>query len=401
MGRAHDARVALERSVMSTPMPARVVIVGGGIAGLEVLLALRELAPDLADVEVLSPTSTFHYRPLDVVRPFGLESVLDLDLAELIRSGGARHRLGSLASVDLQRKVVQTESGRHLSYDALVLACGAHRRPALEGVLTFRGASDIAALRTLLGRLGERSSTLAFVLPSGTTWELPLYELAFMTARTVAERPGNRRTELVLVTLEAAPLHRFGAEASKAVSVLLEREGIRVYTQARVESYGDGRLHLLPRGELKADDVVAMPVIEGPSIPGLPHDEHGFIPTDAFGRVEGLRDVYAAGDVTAYPIKQGGLASQHADVVATTLAAWLGANVQPAPLRPILRAQLLTAGAPRFFEVELGERGDVCTVSFDPPCSPAAKITARYSTPFLAARGVGDPFAAPHARAHE
>jgi sulfide:quinone oxidoreductase len=216
-----------------------------------------------------------------------------------------------------------------------------------------------------------------------------------MTAGELAARPGGRRTEIVLVTHEDTPLHLFGAEASNAVALLLEREGISVHTRREVETYRSGRLKLLPHGELQADHVVAMPLLEGPALEGLPHDEDGFIPTDAFGRVSGVQDVYAAGDVTAFAIKQGGLASQQADVVAASLAAWAGAAVQPTPFRPVLRGQLLTSGAPRFLEVELGEPGQVSTVEFRPPSWPAGKISARYLTPFLAKRGVGDPIGWP------
>ena len=69
------------------------------------------------------------------------------------------------------------------------------------------------------------------------------------------------------------------------------------------------------------DRVITLPVLEGPSLPGLPHDQHGFIPVDSFGRVSDLDSVYAAGDVTAFPLKQGGLATQQADAVAATIAA--------------------------------------------------------------------------------
>ncbi|MBC8129254.1 MAG: efflux RND transporter periplasmic adaptor subunit [Rhizobiaceae bacterium] len=51
-----------------------------------------------------------------------------------------------------------------------------------------------------------------------------------------------------------------------------------------------------------------MPTLEGPQITGVPTDPHGFIPVTAYGEVRGLDGVYAAGDVTAHPIKHGGVA---------------------------------------------------------------------------------------------
>ena len=91
-----------------------------------------------------------------------------------------------------------------------------------------------------------------------------------------------------------------------------------------------GRALVLPGGaEIFVDRVITLPVLEGPRLHGLPHDPHGFIPVDAHGRVAGVADIYAAGDITAFPLKQGGLAAQQADAVAEMIAAAAGAAVTP------------------------------------------------------------------------
>jgi sulfide:quinone oxidoreductase len=89
-----------------------------------------------------------------------------------------------------------------------------------------------------------------------------------------------------------------------------------------------GRLVLHP-GErtLDAERVVALPRAVGPGLPGLPANARGFIPTDLHGRVPDVDAVWAAGDAIAFPVKQGGLASQQADAAAgrqrnASAAAW-------------------------------------------------------------------------------
>ena len=47
------------------PLP-RVLVVGGGVAALETVLALRELVPDLLRIDVLSASPDFVYRPVTV-----------------------------------------------------------------------------------------------------------------------------------------------------------------------------------------------------------------------------------------------------------------------------------------------------------------------------------------------
>ena len=61
----------------------------------------------------------------------------------------------------------------------------------------------------------------------------------------------------------------------------------------------------------------------------------------------GVGDVYAAGAVTTWPMKQGGLAAQQADAVAESLAAWAGAPVRPTAFRPVLRGVLLSGSGRR------------------------------------------------------
>jgi sulfide:quinone oxidoreductase len=163
-----------------------------------------------------------------------------------------------------------------------------------------------------------------------------------------------------------------------------------------------GRMLLLAGGaEIFADRVITLPVLKGPSLPGLPHDEHGFIPVDAFGRVKGTEGVYAAGDVTTFPLKQGGLAAQQADVVAVSIAAAAGVATTPKPFAPVLRGLLLTGGAPLYLRAEpqrlpreatvaiearpvRGTRRDASAAAGQALWWPPAKIAGRYLAPYLA-----------------
>ena len=70
--------------------------------------------------------------------------------------------------------------------------------------------------------------------------------------------------------------------------------------------------------------------------------------TDVAMHVSGLEHVWAAGDVTSFPIKQGGLAAQQADIAARSIAADAGARVPLEPFQPVLRGALITGDAPEF-----------------------------------------------------
>jgi sulfide:quinone oxidoreductase len=200
--------------------------------------------------------------------------------------------------------------------------------------------------------------------------------------------------EIHLVTPEEAPLGLFGADASREVARLLADRGIALVTGTWPGTFAAGRLELAHGGSMPADAVVALPRLEGIPIDGVPHDADGFIPVDRFGRVEELTDVYAAGDTTSFPVKQGGLAAQQAVAAATAIAAEAGAPVQPVPFDPVLRGLLLTGGIPRYLRAEPAHPGRSDGADTLSLWWPPSKIAGRYLAPFLAVRH-GDLLSAP------
>jgi sulfide:quinone oxidoreductase len=377
---------------MSAPQ-LRVVVAGGGVAALEASLALRALAEDRVSIDLLAPETQFWYRPLAVAEPFGLGAAKSFDLPELSSAAGATFSLGALTAVDTERRVALTSLGGAFPYDVLLVACGATPTPAVSGAITFRGPADSGRLQLLLDDLaGGRVRRVAFAVPWGAVWSLPIYELALMTAAHVSERKLHG-VDLALVTPEDEPLQLFGAAGSEAVRELLEERGIHLHTGACAAAVGDGELHLLPKGSIEADRVVALPRLRGPHIDGLSQTVEGFLPVDANCRVQGASDVFAAGDVTNFPVKQGGIATQQADAAAEMIASSAGADVAPEPFRPVLRGLLLTGHEPRYLRHQLtGEAGDASTASPEPLWWPPAKIVGRYLSPFLAAvAGVESP----------
>jgi sulfide:quinone oxidoreductase len=358
----------------------QVVVAGAGVAGLETALALDAIARDYLTVELIAPEREFTYRPLSVAEPFQMGEVRCFPLDQLVQAAGAALRKGTLTGVDTDEKGVVLADGERVAYDMLVLALGGQPSEAVAGALTFRGPQDRTALADLLERVtaGELHR-LVFAVPTGASWPLPLYELAFLSSEYLAEHM-TRRVEIVIVTPEEQPLGLFGTAASTAIAQLLEIRGIRIETATTAYSWTNGILSLDHGHELPADAVIALPKLEGPPIDGIPQDESGFVATDELGGVLRLSDVYAAGDLTQSPIKQGGLAAQQADSVATAIAADAGAPIRPTPYTPVLRGLLLTGMAPRFIRSE----SSTSVIDTQPLWWPPAKIVGRYLSPFLA-----------------
>ena len=148
-----------------------------------------------------------------------------------------------------------------------------------------------------------------------------------MTERRVREL--GDKVAIRFFTPEQEPLGAFGPAASAAVREMIEARGIELNTATMVHQE-DGVMVLTPGdGRVEPGVVVALPTMEGPRLAGLPADELGFIPIDDHARVRGIDDVYAAGDGTNFPIKQGGLATQQADAAASEIAHRLAPAVEP------------------------------------------------------------------------
>jgi sulfide:quinone oxidoreductase len=379
---------------MSSQTAHRVVIAGGGVAAIEALLALRAgIAGHAVDVTIVAPGEWLTYRPLAVREPFGDAPPRRYGLAEICTDLGATLHRAVLTGVDAAERSVVTGTGARLPYDSLVIATGGRAVPSLEGAHTFMPDDDPASLRWILRDLeAGRVRTLAFAAPASSGWQLPLYELALTTARHLRQRELTD-VALTLVTPEATPLAAFRGTGSAAVARLLLRAGIDVQTSTHAAKYEHGRLWLMPGSRVvEADRVVALPRIVGPSIGGLPRDGYGFIRADGHGRVPGHDNVYAIGDATTFPLKQGGIATQQADVVAALVARACGAAIEVPSDRPRLRAVLFTGDDPLYLEATIAAGESVTsTASRTSPWERTDKIVARHLAPYLATREAQRP----------
>jgi sulfide:quinone oxidoreductase len=364
------------------------VIAGGGVAALEGLLALRELAEERVEIDLITPNSEFEYRPMELAALFRDQRIQRYDLARIAADQGATLVGDRLEGVWPEKRAV-TQSGAVVSYDSLLIAVGTRLRVGVPGAITvaapgFRQEFG-RAIQDLESGLARR---MAFVAPAGIGWLLPLYELALLTADRLAAV--GARAELLVATPEDAPLEVFGAEASTEVGELLAGRGIELLTGQRPVRVDANGLVATPSERIDVDRVVALPAMSGPAIRGVRQTTTGFIPTDTHARVLDAPGIYAAGDGTAYPVKQGGLAAQQADVVAAVLAARAGADVELPPTRRILRSRLLGAERPLYLRAELDAEGrplpsgDSSTVTEEAAGSPAAKLVARHLSPWMA-----------------
>lgn len=370
---------------MTSGSRSRVLVAGGGIAALEGVLALRDLVGDRAEITLVTPDADFTLKPLAVAEPFGLAHSPRIPYGEIAEELGLDLRRDTLASIDVDGREARTGSGEGIPFDAALIAIGAVAGESLPGATTYGGGRDNAEIESVLAGLDQGTvRSVAFVVPQRAAWPLPVYELALMTADRV--RRDGLQAELSLVTHEARPLDLFGPKASESVDGLLHDAGIERVTSAHAAVAGPVGVQLADGRVIVADRVIASPSLSALAIQGVPTGPEGFIETDLAMEVKGAPRVFAAGDATWFPVKQGGLAAQQADVAATSIASLIDDSIERATFRPMLRGVLFTGDAPRFLRSDLSRRAGTSTSSDEPLWWPPGKVAGRHIAAFFARR---------------
>jgi 3-phenylpropionate/trans-cinnamate dioxygenase ferredoxin reductase subunit len=325
--------------------PARVLIVGAGLAGARCAETLRAQGFE-GDVLMVGaePVPPYERPALSKEHLAGERDAASLQLrprafwedkhVELV--------LGrTVTEVDAGRRVARTDADEELAWNALVLATGATPRvlPGWSGpgIYTLRTLDDAAALRREL-RPGARIAVVG----------------AGFVGTEVASTASARGASVILVDVTATPLERvLGPEVGAALAARYDDAGVELRFGAGVESLerdSEGRpgALALADGSRVAADAVVLAVGVRPETPALSFADADGIPTDACGRT-GVPGVYAAGDVAQawHPLLRRPLRVEH-----WTSAAGQGAAVAHA----ILGDERPHAALPYFWSDQFGLR---------------------------------------------
>lgn len=369
-----------------------VLIAGAGVAGLEAAFALREFAGDRVGLKIIAPTDEFVYRPMSVAEPFTSGWAQHYPLSKLVQAADAELVQEALVEVDTPNRQVRTTSGSNLSYDALLICLGASVHPRYDHATTVNDAHMDELLHGLVQDIeGGYVRSFAVVVPAPMPWPLPGYEIALMAS----ERAWDMQADMsvTVLTPETAPLAIFGSEASHALSRLLHDRKIETITSAYCEIPKAKTIRIHPGDRsLEVDRIVALPELRGPAIPGLPHNDGGFVPIGEYAQVKGAERVWAAGDAADFPVKHGGVSAQMADTAARSIAALAGAADAPRTFDPTLEGVLLTGGTPRYLRRRAtGGDGLQSEMLKLERSDPSPKIAAKFLGPHLAGLRPSNP----------
>ena len=310
-------------------MPARVVVLGGGVGGtLAANLLDKDLRRDV-HITVVDPSGMHDYQPgyLYVALGEAKGHWLTREERTLLR-GDVDLAIERAIRIHPDAGMVQLERGGELAYDYLVIATGARLVPEAipglsEGSFEFYSLPGAERLSQELARFtGGRIK----VGVAGIPYKCPPapVEFTFMVEEYLRKRGLRDRSEVELLS----PLNRaFTIEsASKLIAPIMEERGIGLTTFFNVEAVdpGAGIVESLEGEKQGYDLLVLVPPHKGQQVvidSGL-GDPGGWLPTDKHTlNVEGQERIFALGDATNLPIsKSGSTAHFEAPVIASRIA---------------------------------------------------------------------------------
>ena len=297
---------------MTGRRPVRIVLVGGGYAGLFAYRALAaRTAATQTEITLVSADDchNFHGFTGEVVAGLLPPAVTRTPLRKVLPRANFLH--GSVTRVDRGRRtvVIVPASGgaaRELTYDHLVVGCGA--REALDSIpgmaahgFTLRAPGELDRWLEHLSGLQGRSTGLRavdsrpVVIAGGGMAGVEIAAAAADRIRAVgAENP--------VLLVHSGPVLLPGVRADRpAVAARAERElerlGVRVLLGAAVTAIDEDSITLLDGRRLPAVAVLATTGQRPVTLPGLeslPHDERGALVTDPTLAV--APGIWAAGD---------------------------------------------------------------------------------------------------------
>lgn len=363
---------------MTPAEPTRIVILGGGFAGLYAALELeRTLARDPAvEVTLINQENFFLFTPM-------LHEVAasDLDVTHIvnpIRKLLRRVRFfdGRVESVDLERRTVGVSHGdehhhHDLPYDHLVIGCGAVTNffgiPGLEQrALTMKSLGDAIALRNrLIAQLeeadfecsiGRRDHLLSVVVAGGGFSGVETVGAVNDFVReALAFYPhlGHERVRIVLVHPGPVVLPELGERLGLYAQRKLRERRVEVRVNTRVAGVADDGVLLDDGTRIPAGTLVwTAGTSPHPLLSTLPcPKERGRLAVNEFLEVPGWPGVWAAGDGAAVPDPRTGRpyppTAQHALREGRVLARNIAAVLRGGPRRPFVFStigQLATIG---------------------------------------------------------
>jgi len=315
----------------------KVLILGGGFAGVDAAIYLKKMD---YDVTLVSNREYFYIFPTSIWIPTHESEFKDVcvDLKELQDAHKFNLLIDGVTEISAKENRVTLESGKILNdYDYLIVAMGAAKmkHKGLENTLSICGdPSQSLKIRDALDALVEKGSgkiTMGFGGNPKDTSAVrggPGFELLFNVHNMLKKKGIRENFELTFFAPMAEPGKRMGPKALKMMDMMFNRLGIKQHFGKKITSFEKDGIVFEDDSKLESDFTMFIPAGAGHEViinSDLPLNPAGFIKTDDFSNVlneDGtMTNIYAIGDIASlegydWRAKQGHVAEVMAKNVA-------------------------------------------------------------------------------------
>ncbi len=298
---------------------SRVLVLGGGFAGVNTMLRLERMLGRDADVELtlVSDENFFLFTPmLHEAVSGGIETRhIAVPIRRLRGDRRFEFMQATVESIDLDGRRVHTSRGP-MDYDVLVLALGSTTDTrAIAGkeqhVFGLKSLTDAVRLRNQVIRVFEAAAAgepdgaalLTFVVVgggiTGVQTSADVNELArrFLPREYTGIHPWRVRVLLLHEGPELVP--ELDAKLRRAARETLEKQGVEVRLRTRVADVGEGFVELDDGTRIDSQTVIWTPgIVASPVVAALDgeHDDIGRIKVDPHYQLPEHPEVFVLGD---------------------------------------------------------------------------------------------------------
>ncbi len=314
----------------------KVLVLGGGFAGIESAIFLRK---EGFDVTLVSDRDYFYIYPTSIWIPTGESSFEDIcvPLEELAKAHGFELVVDSVEKILAKQNKVVCSKGEHTQWDYLVVAIGSGKmqHKGSEHFLSICGkpeeALQIKERLDQLIRKGEGKIAMGFggnpKDPSNVRGG-PAFEVIFNVHNQLKKLGIRDNFELTFFAPMEKPGARMGEQALKMMDVFFKRLNINKHFGKKIKEFVSDGIIFEDDSKLQSDFTMFIPAGNGHDVfaaSDLPLNEAGFVKINDYSEVEGFENVYCAGDSAAlqgpdWRAKQGHVAEVMARNIAHNIS---------------------------------------------------------------------------------
>ncbi len=315
-------------------MMKKVIVLGGGIAGVEAAIHLRKYN---FEVELISDRDYLYIYPISIWIPTKekkFEEVI-IPLQDIAKAHGFTYTKGKVNEVNKDSFKVDEHLRKDFDYLVVALGQAKLKHKGIEYTYSICSTPDetLKYAEKLDEIISKGEGKLAFGFGGNPKAKEsvrggPVFELLFNVDYYLRKKGIRDNFELIFFAPMPKPGERLGEKALKLIDNMFTKLNIKKYTGKKIKQFVPDGIILEDDTKIQSDLTCFIAAGDGhPAVKSgnLPQTEVGFIKIDRFNKVEGIDNVYAIGDSCAlegppWKAKQGHLAEVMARNTAFNIA---------------------------------------------------------------------------------